>query len=337
MAATGDFRRAFAEVGSSGFVKIFNPQPHSFSWGSTDESATKRILACLEDQICAEGADSIAAIMLESIVGAGGVLVPPVGYMEGVRALCDKYNILLICDEVMVGFGRTGKCFGFQHFDGVLPDIVTSAKGLTASFLPLAMVGLRQKIKDYFWKNPIGWGATYHAHPVSVACAYETIKYMVDKDILGHVQSLQPLFFEEMQKVIRSHPCIRQGRAVGLFGCFDLVNPEGFLVQKLGAPSPPEVLALKRALRENGLFCLFRPPHLHTAPPLVITEAELRDGFKRLNRALDTFDREYAKQMIGKSNEGAYDIPSSPNHDVSYPVPPVGIRGGAMMMKGAGE
>ncbi|CAK9078798.1 unnamed protein product [Durusdinium trenchii] len=197
LGATGDFRRRFTESNTHGFVKFFNPQPSGFSWGSTDQSATRRTLATLEDQILAEGPDTIAAIMVESrelgesemdcfgvdcgssIVGAGGVLVPPEGYIEGVRSLCDKYDILMICDEVMVGFGRTGHFFAFQHFEGVIPDMVTSAKGLTGSYLPLSMVGVRQKIKNYFWEKPVGWGATYHAHPVAVACAYETVKYML--------------------------------------------------------------------------------------------------------------------------------------------------------------
>eukprot|EP00933_Yihiella_yeosuensis_P040667 TRINITY_DN35005_c0_g1_i1.p1 TRINITY_DN35005_c0_g1~~TRINITY_DN35005_c0_g1_i1.p1 ORF type:complete len:584 (-),score=127.68 TRINITY_DN35005_c0_g1_i1:398-2149(-) len=293
LGATGDFRRKFAESGASGFVKFFNPQPTQFSWGTADPSANARTLQCLEEQILAEGPDTIAAIMMESIVGAGGVLVPPEGYMEGVRSLCDKYGILLIFDEVMVGFGRTGKFFGFQHFDGVMPDIVTSAKGLSGSFLPLSLVGVRQKIKDHFWKNAIGWGATYHAHPVAMACAYETVKHMLKEDLVGNVQRLEPVMMDEMQKLILKHDCIRQGRALGLFGCLDLVNPKGYLVQKLGGPSPPEIQLLRKAMREQGLFALFRPPLLHCAPPLVIKEEELVDGFKKLSNALSVLDNEY--------------------------------------------
>merc|ERR1719386_304415 len=108
--------------------------------------------------------NSIAAIMFESILGSAGVYRAPKGYMEGVRALCDKYNILLILDEVMVGFGRTGKMWGYQHFDGVLPDIFTSAKGLSASYMPIAVVGVRQKIRDFFMEKPLGWGATFANH-----------------------------------------------------------------------------------------------------------------------------------------------------------------------------
>ncbi|CAJ1364119.1 unnamed protein product, partial [Effrenium voratum] len=290
LGATGDFRRRFAESNTNGFVKFFNPQPGGFSWGATDDETTERTLACLEDQILAEGPESVAAIMVESIVGAGGVLVPPDGYMEGVRALCDRYGILMICDEVMVGFGRTGQFFGFQHFEGVIPDIVTSAKGLTGSFLPLSMVGVRQKIKDHFWTNPVGWGATYHAHPVAMACAYETLKHMLKAKILEHVQSLEPVMMQELQALVVKHDCVRQARAVGLFGCLDLQSPDGHFVQKLGAPSPPEVQLLRKAMREKGLFALFRPPLLHCSPPLIIEEDQLREGFSMLTEALEVMD-----------------------------------------------
>merc|ERR1719221_796702 len=151
LSATGDFRRHFAADFASGFVKMFNPEPHYFRWGDTDEKACEMTLACLEEQIVSEGPSTIAAIMLESVPGSAGVLIPAVGYMEGVRALCDKYDILMICDEVMTGFGRTGAMFAFQHFEGVIPDIFTSAKGLTGSWQPLSVVGVRQKLKDYFW------------------------------------------------------------------------------------------------------------------------------------------------------------------------------------------
>merc|ERR550514_405588 len=140
-AATGDFRRWFAEQGATGFIKAFNPTPFHFSFGETAEEASLRSLAYLEEMIEMEGPQSIAAIMTESVIGSGGSLLFPPGYMQGVRALCDKYGILFIADEVMMGFGRTGKFWGFQHHEGVVPDIVTSAKGLSGSYLPLSLVG----------------------------------------------------------------------------------------------------------------------------------------------------------------------------------------------------
>eukprot|EP00928_Gymnodinium_smaydae_P015226 TRINITY_DN1558_c0_g2_i6.p1 TRINITY_DN1558_c0_g2~~TRINITY_DN1558_c0_g2_i6.p1 ORF type:complete len:555 (+),score=79.59 TRINITY_DN1558_c0_g2_i6:63-1727(+) len=293
LGATGDFRRWFAETGVSGFVKIFNPQPSQFSWGKSDESACRRALESLEETILMEGPNTIAAMLLESVVGAGGCLIPPDGYMQGVRALCDKYGILLIADEVMMGFFRTGPLFAFQHYEGVLPDIVTSAKGLTGAYLPMAMVGVRQPIKDYFERNAIGWGATYHAHPVSMACAYETVKHMLAEDFETKVAGLQNVMFEEVQRLADRHPSVKQGRVIGAFGCLDLVHPRtGMPMQRLNEPMRPELKLFRNALRQNGIIGLFRPPLFHCAPPLVITETELRDGFQRVSSALaQTLDK----------------------------------------------
>jgi len=291
LGATGDFRRWFTESSVTGFVKIFNPQPLGFTWGFTDEEATRTCLQALEEQILLEGPTSVAAIMLESVVGAGGVLVPPVGYMQGVQALCQKYGILLILDEVMAGFGRTGKMWAFEHFEGVLPDIVTSAKGLTGAYLPLSVVGVRDHIKQWFHENPLGWGSTYQGHPVALACAYETVKAMVEQRIPEHVQTLQAVMMEEIDQLVLLHPSVKQGRAIGLFGCVDLQGRNGKMIQPLTGPSPKSVIDFRQALREAGLITLFRPPLLHCCPPLVITEEELRDGFKRLSFALGTLDR----------------------------------------------
>mmetsp|Transcript_77282 Transcript_77282/g.216004 ORF Transcript_77282/g.216004 Transcript_77282/m.216004 type:complete len:531 (+) Transcript_77282:83-1675(+) len=290
LGATGDFRRAFSEGSVNGFVKFFNPQPLGFSWGKTDEEVTEMSLKALEEQILVEGPETIAALMLESIVGSGGVLVPPVGYVEGIRALCDKYEILLIADEVMAGFGRTGEMFAFQHFENVLPDIVTSAKGLTGAMLPLSMVGVRDHIKRYFHDNPLGWGATYHAHPVAMACAYESVKYLIEQKLPERAKALEPIMMEEINGIVERHPSVKAGRAIGLFGCLDLQGKDGRAIQPLGTPFTPAVQTLKQALVRNGIMGMFRPPLLHCTPPLVITEPELRDGFQRVSRSLAELD-----------------------------------------------
>lgn len=290
LTATGDFRRWFAEAGATGFVKMFNPQPFGFSWADDDVTKTDMLLHMLEEQIRMEGPDTIAAIMLESIVGAGGMLVPPKGYMEGVRALCDKYNILLILDEVMVGFGRTGKTWGFQHFDGVLPDIFTSAKGLSAAYMPIAVVGVRQKIKDFFMDNAMGWGATFANHPVAMACAYEAVKHTIKNNLVQRAADLEPIMVSEMSKLVEKHLSVRQARAIGLFGCLDLVAEDGNCIQEYQAPQSKRTQAFRKAMFDNGLWGLFRPPLLHCAPPLVITEDELLDGFARLDKSLETLD-----------------------------------------------
>merc|ERR1719204_2875803 len=204
LAATGDFRNRFAGD-QPGFVKIFQPHALRFSTGTTDEEAAQQALKMLEEQILAEGPETIAAILLETIVGANGVFLHPVGYLEGIRALCDKYNILLILDEVMCGFWRTGPLFAFSHFKGVVPDILTSAKGLTSSILPLGMIGLRQHIKDHFESNALGWGATYANHPVLLTCAYEVLKANCLNDLDKKVGKIEDIMLEEMDRLIKEH------------------------------------------------------------------------------------------------------------------------------------
>jgi len=279
----------------TGRHKILN-QYRSYHGGSTfkfadnEKEKTELLLNMLDEQIRMEGPQTVAAIMLEPIVGAGGALIPPKGYIEGVRALCDKYDILLIADEVMVGFGRTGKFWGFQHFEGVIPDILTSAKGLSASVLPLAVVGMRQKIKNFFNENPLGWGATYANHPVALACAYESVKHVIKERIPERAAKMESVMVDEMKSIVERHSCVRQARAIGLFGCLDLVGPDGNMVQQYQDANPERVVALRKAMLDEGLMGLFRPPLLHCAPPLVIQEDELRDGFQRLDRALCVAD-----------------------------------------------
>jgi len=204
--ATGDFRKNFVpEISqSSAFVRMADPNPWSFTWGETEEEATARILSVLDEQMKNEGPDTIAAVLMEHVPGAAGVLLPPKGYVEGVAALCEQYGILLIADEVMTGFGRTGKMFGFQHFD-VLPDIVTCAKGITASWQPLSCIGVSSEIQDHFRSTPLGYGATYQAHPVAMACAYEVIKHTLDQKIVEHAASMEPVMVECIQQLVDKH------------------------------------------------------------------------------------------------------------------------------------
>jgi len=198
--ATGDFRRWYTQP-PPGFVKAHNPTPYFFEFaGQTEEERTNMSLLMLEEQILYEGPDHVACIMIESIPGAAGVLTLPDGYMQGVRALCDKYDILLHLDEVMVGFGRTGEMWGFQHYDGVVPDIVTSAKGLSSSITPISMVAVSDKMMEFFEENPMGWGSTFQAHPVAMAAAYANIKEMLSNDVIGHVQEMALVFEQHMKE-----------------------------------------------------------------------------------------------------------------------------------------
>ena len=141
-----------------------------------------------------------------------------------------------------------------------------------------------QPLHEYFRANAVGWGSTYHAHPVAVACAYECVKHMLEADVVGNAARLEPTMVECTERLVAEHPSVAQGRAMGLFGCLDLVTPDGRAMQPLRGPPHAGLPAFKRALLDNGVFGLVRPPLLHTAPPLVINEAELRDGFDRVGR-----------------------------------------------------
>jgi len=250
-------------------------------------------VAFLEEQILCEGPSTIAAVMLESICGSGGVYAAPKGYMEGVRALCDKYDILMIADEVMVGFGRTGTFWGFQNFD-ITPDIVTSAKGLTGAYMPLSMVAVSTPIKEYFETTPLGWGATFHAHPMSLACGYECVKFMLKEKLCDHVtDTLAPIMKRRTEGLVDKYEHVARSRAIGAFGCLDLVDKAGQRVQQLdggNCSNPEAVLALRKSFKDNGLYGFLRLPFVHCAPPLVIPAEQMEDGFDRLDRAIEAYE-----------------------------------------------
>jgi adenosylmethionine-8-amino-7-oxononanoate aminotransferase len=255
-AATGDFRRWYGGDVVPGFVKAFSPNPLFWDYaGATEEERCQQALNMLEEQILNEGPDSIALLQFESVIGGGGVLVPPKGYMQGVRAMCDKYEILMHCDEVMVGFGRTGELFGFQHFEGVIPDIVTAAKGITSAALPLSMTACRKHIMEAFEDKPLGWGSTYASHPVAMACAYENVKHLIKEDVIGHVQSLAPVLENGMKTLAENHPSIKQYRSIGLFGCFDAHSPDGSNPQLQHAAVDAAFVAYKKV---RGCTCYMR-------------------------------------------------------------------------------
>lgn len=302
--ATGDFRRWYGKEGNSGFVKAFNPFPLFFSLsGETSDEKVKSALNMLEEQILNEGPDNIACMLMESIIGAGGCLIMPPGYMQGVRAILTKYNILMICDEVMVGFGRTGKLFGFQHYPGVLPDIVTCAKGICASSIPMSMTACRKHIMDFFEDKPLGYGSTYQAHPVAMACAYENIKYLVKNDIVGQVAQKAVIFKRYMSELAAMFPCVMQYRCVGLFGCLDVREMDGTIPRLHHKPLGEAFGEYKKVFTKVGLAGIHRYPHIHIAPPLIITEAELKKGFNLHSQAIAVLNKE-----LGYPSEGP--IPS---------------------------
>jgi taurine--2-oxoglutarate transaminase len=284
---TGDPRRWQAEPGMAGVVHI----PDFHKWGRRDPEPVADALQDLEDVVRYEGPQTIAAIIVESIVGTNGILIPPDGYMQGLRALCDRHGILLIVDEVMAGFGRTGRWFGVDHW-GVVPDIITMAKGLTSAYVQLGAVGMRRQIADHFKDHVFFGGLTYNSHPLACATALATISVYEDEDLIARADRMGRVMREHLLGLQARHPSVGAVRNIGLFGIVELVrsqDPYTPLTPYNGTSD--EMAALTRSFRDNGLYTMVRWNYFFTNPPLVISEDELRKGFDIIDQALEITDR----------------------------------------------
>jgi taurine--2-oxoglutarate transaminase len=283
--ATGDPRR-WSQPPMAGVVHVLDPY-HGIErgWEPVDAS-----LAYLDEVMQLEGPHTIAAFILESVTGTNGILVPPDGYMEGVRALCDKHGILMICDEVMSGFGRTGAWFAIDHWD-VVPDIITMAKGLTSAYVQLGAVGMRQKIADHFQTTAFPSGLTYNSHPLACATALATIAVIEADDLVDRARHMGRVMADLLTDLASRHPSVGAVRSIGLFGIVELVKNR----QTMEPMAPfngtsPEMTALSKFFREEGLYTIVRWNYFFTNPPLTITEDELREGFEIIDRALEAAD-----------------------------------------------
>jgi taurine--2-oxoglutarate transaminase len=286
IAATGEPRR-WTQPPMPGFVHVLDPY-HGIQrgWDTTEEA-----LRHVEEVIQLEGPQTIAAFILESVTGTNGVLVPPDGYMQGVRGLCDKYGILMIADEVMSGFGRTGKWFAIEHW-GVVPDLLTMAKGLTSAYVQLGAVGMRQAIADTFKDKPFPGGLTYSSHPVACAAALATLAVMEQDGLVDRAQRMGVLMRDLLENLAARHPSVGAVRSIGLFGVVELVRNKKTMEPM--APfngTSPVMGALAKFFRQEGLFTFVRWNYFFTNPPLTITEAELQEGFAIIDRALAIADR----------------------------------------------
>ena len=290
---TGDPRRWANEPGIPGVVRFFDPykyRSHLYREGDTDEQFTKRCLNEIEEIIAYEGGHTIAAIFIETVTGTNGLIVPPDGYLQGLRAICDKHGILLVCDEVMCGLGRTGTWFAVDHWK-VIPDMITMAKGLTSAYLPLGALAMSERIASHFDKNVFYGGLTYNAHPMSLAAAEACLQVMKDDDMLGHTRRMGRVMAELHQEMKRKHPSVGDVRSIGLFGVLELVRD-----RKTHEPmaafnaTSPEMQKLGAFLRQEGMYAFINWNNLFTNPPLCITEEQLRESFEIIDRALEITD-----------------------------------------------
>jgi taurine--2-oxoglutarate transaminase len=227
---------------------------------------------------------------METVTGTNGILIPPEGYLKGIRDLCTKYGIVMICDEVMAGFGRTGRWFAVDHW-GVVPDLMTMAKGLTSSYLPLGAVAMSPHIAEHFNERVYYGGLTYSSHPISCAAAIAAVTVLRDEDMVGNAARLDPIMKELLSGLQARHPSVGAVRSIGLFGVFELVRSRETMDPM--APfnsSSPEMGALEYRLRTDGLYTMFHWNQVFTNPPLCITEEQLREGFVIIDKALDATD-----------------------------------------------
>jgi taurine--2-oxoglutarate transaminase len=287
MTLTGDPRRWANEPGIWGVVRY----PDTHRWGEKEPRPAAEALQGLEDVIRYEGAHTIAAVFLETIVGTNGILIPPDGYIQGVRDICDRHDILMVADEVMAGFGRTGKMFSIEHW-GVVPDLMTMAKGLTSSYLPLGAVAMRRKIAEAFETKMYYGGLTYSSHAVSCAAALATIAVYESDGLVEHAAAMGPVMRRHHEELYRKHPSVGAVRNLGLFGILDLVRSrEPFTPMTPFNGTSDEMKAVGKYLREHGLYTMIANNSIHTNPPLVITEEQLAEGFAVIDAALDIADQ----------------------------------------------
>jgi len=284
---TGDPRRWAAEPGIPGVVRVFDPY-HGIErgWDSTEQA-----LANIEEVIQLEGPQTIAAFILEPVTGTNGILVPPDGYLQGVREICTKHGILMIADEVMSGFGRTGEWFAVDHWK-VVPDLLCMAKGLTSSYLPLGAVGMRHHIAQHFQNKVFYGGLTYNSHPMGCAAALATIRVYEEDGLIDNAKKMGAVMKRLLADLEARHPSVGAARSIGLFGIVELVRS-----RRTRQPMAPfngtseEMAALGRFFREQGLYTLVRWNTFFTNPPLCITEPELREAFALLDRGLEITDK----------------------------------------------
>jgi taurine--2-oxoglutarate transaminase len=287
---TGDPRRWAAEPGIPGVVHVLDPY-HGVQRGVEPVASS---LAMLDEIIQLEGPSHIAAFILESVTGTNGILVPPDGYLQGVRDLCTKHGILMIADEVMAGFGRTGKWFAVDHWN-VVPDLLCMAKGLTSAYVQLGAVGMRHAIAQHFQEKVYPGGLTYNSHPLACAAALATIAAYEEDGMIDNAAKMGVVMKGLLADLEKKHKCVGAVRSIGLFGIVELVKDRKTM-QPL-APyngTSPEMAALGKAFRQEGLYTFVRWNTFFTNPPLCVTEEQLREGFAIIDKALEATDRAIA-------------------------------------------
>jgi len=290
---TGDHRRWANEPGLPGVVRVFDPYKYRsplYRDGDSDEEFARKCLDQVEEVLMYEGPHTVAAFLIETVTGTNGILVPPNGYLQGLREICDRHGILLICDEVMAGLGRTGAWFAADHWN-VVPDIITMAKGLTSAYMPLGAVAINGRVAEHFEKQVFYGGLTYSAHPMCLAAALANLRVLKEDDLVANSARMGAVMAELMAGLKARHRSVGDVRNLGLFGAIELVKSRA--TKEPMAPytgGGPEMTKLGAYLKEKGVYAFIWRNLLHTNPPLCVTEAELREVFTIVDEALAITD-----------------------------------------------
>jgi taurine--2-oxoglutarate transaminase len=296
IAMTGDPRRWASEPGMPGVVRYWGPYPYRSAFHAENEAQeSERALQHLRDIIAVEGPQTIAAIILETVVGTNGILVPPPGYLEGVRAICDEFGIMMIADEVMAGFGRCGEWFAVDHW-GVTPDLITFAKGVNSGYVPLGGVIMTDRVAATFAERPYPGGLTYSGHPLACASAVASITIFREEGIVEHARALgEDVIGPELRRLAEKHPSVGEVRGLGVFWALELVRDRETrepLVpfNAAGADAAP-MNEFAAACKQRGLWPFTHFNRTHVVPPCTTSADEVREGLAILDEALEVADR----------------------------------------------
>ena len=292
---TGDPRRWPSEPGQPGIVHFWGPYTYRSAFHSEGEEQERdRALAHLRDTLMVEGAHTVAAIILETVVGTNGILVPPDGYLEGVRSICDEHGIILIADEVMSGFGRCGEWFAVDHW-GVRPDLITFAKGVNSGYVPLGGVIISDPIADTLQDRPYPGGLTYSGHPLACASAVASITVFHEDQVVEHARHLgQNVIGPRLREIAAKHPSVGDVRGLGVFWAVELVRDQGtrepLVPYNAAGDAAKPMAAFATACKERGLWPFTHFNRTHVVPPCTTTDAEAHEGLDILDEALSVAD-----------------------------------------------
>ena len=295
---TGDPRRWPAEPAMPGIIKFWGPYPYRSAFNSENElQETERALKHLEDTIMVEGPNYVDAIIMETVVGTNGILVPPPGYLEGVRAICDRYGIVMICDEVMCGFGRCGEWFAVDHWN-VSPDLICFAKGVNSGYVPLGGVIISDRIADSFRERQFPGGLTYSGHPLACASAIASINIYKEEGILDKARRLgTDVIAPGLEKLKDKHPSVGYVRGIGAFWAIELVSNretrEPLVPFNAAGPDAKPMMDVLGACKAQGLWPFTHFNRIHVTPPLTTSDAEIHEGLAIIDEALTLADALY--------------------------------------------